>query len=288
MDDELPIEELEAIAKTDIGEVLRLTRIHYNKSLYDVEQVLRIRACQLSAIEKGDMSKLPGKAYAIGFVRSYAEYLGIDEERVVQLFKAQYMDSQDQEKLSFPIPASETKNAPIWVVILSIFISILFFIILANIDGKEDISGLHIIDIPKDIKNHIDNEIITLNKITQNQESKTLPSKEKSKITPYVEDMGNNKKQQDVGIVLNIIDNSWVEIKDSDGNIIVSNILEKGEQYFIPNNPDLTMSLGNAANVEIIIDGRTLMPLGKDGDVRRDIPLNTAYLKTLEFREETP
>ncbi len=268
----LPIEELEKIASTDIGEVLRLTRVHYNKTLHDVENALRIRACQISAIEQGDMSQLPGRAYAIGFVRSYAEYLGIDGERVVELFKAQYMDGHKKEMLSFPAPILENKAPALWLVALSILLSVSFFIGWGSFNKPLHDAGLYIQDISKDIKDHVEEEI------------KTRPPIIMAEINNIaIENMGRDEEQK-TGIILNIMNSSWVEIKNAKGDIIVSNILEKGDQYFVPDSPDLSMSLGNAANVEIIIDGRTLMPLGKDGDVRRDIPLNTAYLKTLEFR----
>ncbi|MFN3700448.1 MAG: helix-turn-helix domain-containing protein, partial [Alphaproteobacteria bacterium] len=57
-----------------VGEILRRGREHYGQSLEDVERNLRIRAIQLHALETGNIEQLPGKAYALGFVRSYSEY----------------------------------------------------------------------------------------------------------------------------------------------------------------------------------------------------------------------
>ncbi len=273
----LPVEELEAIASKEVGEVLRLTREYYDKTLEDIEKALRIRACQIDAIERGDMSNLPGKVYAIGFVRSYAEYLGIDGTRAVQLFKAQYMDGKVNEVLSFPVPASETKTPPIWLVILSILISILFFIGWGAYNGLDQSPALSIEKVSQDIKDHVEEEILINSPLETGDINKII-------VIDPIENMGDNEEQK-TGIILNIMNDSWVEIKNADGQIIVSNILEKGEQYFIPDSPSLSMSLGNAANIEIVIDGQALKPLGKDGDVRRDIPLNTSYLKTLEFKD---
>ncbi|MCD8520169.1 MAG: DUF4115 domain-containing protein [Alphaproteobacteria bacterium] len=83
------------------------------------------------------------------------------------------------------------------------------------------------------------------------------------------------------GITLNVIDNSWVEIKDESGKAIVSRMLKKGDQYFVPNRPDLKMSLGNAGGIEIIMEGKTLPPLGKKGEVRRNLSLDMKVLKAL-------
>ncbi len=279
---ELPVDDLEALANEHIGEVLRITRIHYGKTLEDVESALRIRSYQITAIEQGDISNLPGKVYALGFVRSYAEYLGVDGSRAVELFKSQYMGGDDEDIINidsqnpaFPVHAFETKTPASWLVALSVLLAIAFFIGWGAYNKSENSDNSYVQNIPEYIKNHVDKEILA-----------TSPAISEPILLDkiIVENMSSDDEQKS-GIILNIINSSWVEIKNADGKIIVSNILEAGDQYFVPNSPSLSMSLGNAANVEIIIDGRALKPLGKDGDVRRDIPLNTSYLKTLEFQD---
>lgn len=276
----LPLEELEEIANIEIGEALRRTRRHYCRSLEDIEKTLRIRASQIDAIEKGDIASLPGRVYAIGFVRSYAEHLGLDGAQVVQMFKAQYMDGQDKTNLAFPVPASETKTPAVWIAIICLMcasVIILSWHFLTQVD-RSLVAVIEIV--PEDIQSHVKRDILGTMNIIKEMEQK--PADEK--LSSTIENM-NPEQPQKVGVLLNILDSSWVEIKNGDGKIIVSNILEKGDQYFVPDSPGITMSLGNAGNVEIIVDGRALKPLGKSGAVRRDIPLNTEYLKTLEFQD---
>lgn len=280
MDDNLPVEELETLAQEDVGEALRRTRRFYNKSLEDVEKALRIRSSQIDAIERGDMRSLPGRVYAIGFVRTYAEYLEIDGDKVVQLFKAQYMDNQTKADLSFKVPASETKTPPIWLATFLILIAAFGYLVWHANQKPNRVAVTQVQDVPDEIRDHVNNEILTPS-IDIIEEDEIVQDAESP-----VENMASEDKPQKTGIILNIVNDCWVEIKDGDGKVIVSNILEKGDQYFVPNSPGLSMSLGNAANVEILVDGRMLKPLGSDGDVRRDIPLNTVYLKTLEFIED--
>ena len=282
MREQLPVEDLEELANEDIGEALRRTRVHYGKSLKDVEKVLRIRSSQIDAMERGDMTNLPGRVYAIGFVRSYAEFLDIDGDKVVNLFKAQYMDGQDKSDLSFTVPASETKTPTLWLVVVSLFCAVLFLVFWAQHARQKQIVDIVTLErVPDDIKDHVNEDILSASVI---DESFIQPDPLAVDIQsePIVENMSSTEPQGQ-GIILNIIGNSWVEIKNGEGVVIVSNILEAGDQYFVPDSPGLRMSLGNAANVEIVVDGRALKPLGKEGDVRRDIPLNMAYLKTLEF-----
>ena len=88
------------------------------------------------------------------------------------------------------------------------------------------------------------------------------------------------------GITLNVKESSWVEIKDESGKAIVSRMLKTGDQYFVPNRPDLKMSLGNAGGIEITMDGKVLPPLGKKGEVRRNISLDINVLKALAAGQE--
>ncbi len=277
MDDNLPVEELETLAQEDVGEALRRTRRFYSKSLEDVEKSLRIRASQIDAIERGDMRSLPGRVYAIGFVRTYAEYLEIDGDKVVQLFKAQYMDNRTKADLSFKVPASETKTPPIWLATFLILVAAFGYSVWHTGQKSDRTVVMQVQDVPDEIKEHVNDEILasSIDVVEEDEISQDAEAP--------VENMAEEDKPQKTGIILNIVNDCWVEIKDGDGKVIVSNILEKGDQYFVPNSPGLSMSLGNAANVEILVDGRMLKPLGGDGDVRRDIPLNTVYLKTLEF-----
>ncbi|MGH1455206.1 MAG: helix-turn-helix domain-containing protein [Alphaproteobacteria bacterium] len=283
MDENLPVDELENLANEDVGEALRRTRRFYNKSLEDVEGALRIRASQIDAIERGDMRSLPGRVYAIGFVRSYAEYLGIDGNKVVQLFKAQYMDNNYKADLTFKAHASEAKTPALWLATFFFLIAAVGYVVWHEYQKPDRGGVMQAESVPDDIRDHVNLEILkpslAVPEIVQDVDVQDVES--------VVENMSNDEPQK-AGIILNIIDDCWVEIKNGEGKVIVSNILETGEQYFVPDSPGLSMSLGNAANVEILVDGRALKPLGGDGDVRRDIPLNTVYLKTLEFQEIEP
>ena len=286
MTDELPVDELEAMAEENVGEAVRQTRLYYGKTLADVEKALHIRSSQISAIERGDIAQLPGQAYVVGFVRSYAEYLGLDSAKVIELFKAQYMRDPVETVLSFPVPASETKTPAFWLLVLSLILTFLFFLALYLFNKPDQSSTLEIRDIPKDIKAHVTQDILPdpLASDLQNIAPENMGPYNVTDHNMVVENMKEDEGQK-TGTILSMIGDSWVEIKNSDGDILVSSILKKGDQYFLPDNPGFSMSLGNAANVEIILNGRPLKPLGKEGDVRRDIPLNTTYLRTLAFEE---
>lgn len=103
--------ELPEAADT-VGAELRNARLRRGEDLRSIAQCLRISRSQLEAIEEGRSADLPARAYAIGFVRSYAEYLGLDSRHVVERFKAE-LDNEEATAadLSFP-EAGEERRLP--------------------------------------------------------------------------------------------------------------------------------------------------------------------------------
>ncbi|HRC25952.1 MAG TPA: helix-turn-helix domain-containing protein, partial [Alphaproteobacteria bacterium] len=110
-----------------VGEVLRRNRLFYEKSIADVESVLRIRAAYLEALERGEFNRLPGRVYAIGFVRSYAEYLGLDPDAMIRKFKAQAGGYSVKPEFTLPVPASESRAPGRWVVVSSAACAVVAF-----------------------------------------------------------------------------------------------------------------------------------------------------------------
>lgn len=89
--------------KGGIGGLLRASRLRRGEELADVAATLRIRYPYLEAIEEDRYDDLPGHAYAVGFIRGYAEYLGLDGEEVVRRFKdTTGTVEQKTQELAFP------------------------------------------------------------------------------------------------------------------------------------------------------------------------------------------
>ncbi|WP_298162612.1 RodZ family helix-turn-helix domain-containing protein, partial [Acidocella sp.] len=89
-DDSSGIELMDDSANTAIiraGAGLREVRERLGWKLPDVAAALRIKLEYLTAIEAGDLSPLPGQAYRMGFIRSYARLLGLDPEEILSRFR---------------------------------------------------------------------------------------------------------------------------------------------------------------------------------------------------------
>ncbi|HEY2446455.1 MAG TPA: RodZ domain-containing protein [Rhizomicrobium sp.] len=70
-----------------VGKDLRTARLRRGEELAAASRALRIRRDHLEAIEEDRFEALPGRTYAVGFVRTYAAYLGLDPEKCVERFK---------------------------------------------------------------------------------------------------------------------------------------------------------------------------------------------------------
>ena len=106
-----------------IGAFLRQTRESHGLDLFSVASALRIQVAHIDAIESGDFKRLPGATYAVGFLRTYANYLGLDAGDVVQRFKEETEIAPTQTKLVFPEPVEETRRPGLRTALVTVLIA---------------------------------------------------------------------------------------------------------------------------------------------------------------------
>jgi cytoskeleton protein RodZ len=99
--------EAEAAQPGEIGDLLRASRLRQGEEIADVARALRIRSVYLQAIEDGRYDDLPGTVYAIGFIRSYADHLGLDGEQIINRFKSGGTAQGRKTRLVFPVAVPE-------------------------------------------------------------------------------------------------------------------------------------------------------------------------------------
>lgn len=118
-----------AEAANRVGTLLRASRLRCGEELDDVANVLRIRRRHLEAIEDGRFGELPGAAYAVGFIRAYADHLGLDSDEVVRRFKAEVGEggAATKAELVFPTPMAEGGVPKGAVVFLGVLIGLIAY-----------------------------------------------------------------------------------------------------------------------------------------------------------------
>lgn len=253
-----------------VGEILRRTRVHYNQSLMEVEQALRIRSSQLQAIEEGNFSVMPGRVYAIGFVRAYSEYLGLDGDKMVGLFKTQYAAFRKRPTLNFPTTMSSSKLPSPYIIMGSLVMGILF-ITFWSMFMLPSYSREQIPEVPEDF---VQSSVPAINMTDLEQDN--TPAEE-----GLVEVASAPEVSSDL-VELVVSEKSWTEIKDASGNIVLRQILNPGDKYTVPEGDagkGFTMSTGNAGGITVFVGGKKLGKLGTPSKVRRNVSLNVKDLK---------
>ncbi len=102
-----------------VGQDLCNARQRSGKTLMDISRELKILPHHVIAIEKGNLKSLPGRVYAIGFVRSYAAWLGLDAEKIVHSVRAGLAASDVKLPVIGPSAPLERRDHPEAVVAAS-------------------------------------------------------------------------------------------------------------------------------------------------------------------------
>src|SRR5918998_6689065 len=74
----------------EIGETLREARMRRRIDMTEVESATKIRGKYLRALENEEWELLPGPTFVKTFLRSYAEYLGLDSRQLVEEYKQRF------------------------------------------------------------------------------------------------------------------------------------------------------------------------------------------------------
>jgi cytoskeleton protein RodZ len=96
-----------------VGQELRAARLRRGDEIAQVSRALKIRKDHLEALEEDRLEDLPGKTYAIGFVRSYARHLGLDSAQYVERFKQEISGRPDEQaREPAPIHQDDSRRLP--------------------------------------------------------------------------------------------------------------------------------------------------------------------------------
>jgi cytoskeleton protein RodZ len=90
-----------------VGELLQERREDLGLDLDEIAAALKIKPIYLVALEQSRAHDLPGATYAIGFVRAYAEFLGLDPEQLLARFKSESSGIAVRPDLTLPVPLGE-------------------------------------------------------------------------------------------------------------------------------------------------------------------------------------
>jgi len=236
-----------------IGEELRRARELKGLSLRDVEEATKIRMKYLIALEADDFEALPGRVYVIGFLRTYARFLGINDENLVNQVKSLTpVEVHDEELVEKPKPVKKKKKGLIFTVFGAlIFLVALAFVFSYLTNPTQDQTGKN--DVPQ------------VQTPETQQPEKNEPETQENNDYNNIPDQENEPKISGVSVIVNVKEAScWLDV-NIDGADYFTGTLNAGENRTFIGQHSIDIVYGNAGAVEVIYNGKTMEPLGSSG-----------------------
>lgn len=294
-----PVAEVKTPAVDDkegkVGLLLKEVRLKQGKSLPEISQELCIRKVYLAAIEDSDYDNIPEYPYGIGFIRSYADYLGLDGVNIVQMYKEEAEANFRKNNPYFVIEPQVEATVPSkkYLIISLLAVIAVYFAWSAynhfnnmeedNIPAAEamvetDSSEDGNVNFPLKVEDYSTSsesneaaapveEALPVVDATNAEENnpqvvvKETSFKEPAKTAepaaaPVAEPAAETKPaKSEKGLSLSVKKDTWVEVKN-DSKLYLSKVLMPGDTYVLPNDTNLKLSVGKSDGVEVLYNGK--------------------------------
>ncbi len=279
-----------------VGSELRAARQRLGWALPDVANGLRIRLVYLEAIEEGRLSALPGNAYAVGFVRTYATSLGLDPDEVARRFRAESQDVNKKTELTFPAPVPQRGVPAGAVVLLGLLIAGGAYVGWLRYTGNDDTHVAQLATPPPDRLA----ALAPAPQVQSPQVASILPSSPLQPQgapalatpmpaappvpvpTPVPVAIAPPAPVQppaaiNTRLVLHAKSGGWVQVRERQGQVLLNRVLRAGETWPVPMKPQLLLTTSNAAAIELLVDGVAAPALGNG--FKKDVSLDPDIVK---------
>ena len=285
------------------GADLRAARERVGWSLEEFAGTLRIRVQYLEALEAGCISELPGNAYALGYLRTYARALGLDPNETARRFKAEAAAVNEKTQLSFVVPMPERGVPAGAVVLLGVLLAVGAYAGWYRLSGEGRLPAETSTQVPQRLAPLAQQAVQPQTAApTPAVASAPIPAKpvqvEQAESAPPPAISPSSAAAASVPvppvadgqprILLRASADAWVLVRDRAGTVLLTRILHPGETWEVPPKPNLLLTTGNAGGTDLVVDGVTAPSLGGNGVVRRDVPLDPDLIKDGKLAAASP
>lgn len=273
-------EELE-IDIEDIGTILKSSRLKSKKSMEEISSELCIRKIYLTALEEGDYEILPPIPYGVGYVRTYARYLGLNPDRAVKLYKDASKVEEDKNEIENIVPEKNKSNS--WHIVIGILALALLYGGWEVYSQKEsktkpatDVAAETVVaEEPQNVvpqeetapvmenDNAVENESTSVKtedtpgtEDTSMLQQTTLPTENAGMTETVVQPEENTviENEPDNKVVVEFSGESWVELKGRD-KVYFQGVFHAGDRKEIDYVDNLFLSVGRPENVKVYVKG---------------------------------
>jgi cytoskeletal protein RodZ len=281
---------------SELGRLLSEARSAKGASLAEVEASTRIRQKYVEALESGSFADLPRGAVARGFLRSYADYLGLDADVVLGMYAQESGDTGDEVPIAEPGKPRYVDYRPLevelldtrpslgwlrWLVALLVVVAmaavVLWFLGRSRGGGWSSLAFWVQPTATPTATNTPTPWVITATpspvpSVTPVPAAPTsdlllLPTPTvPATIAPTSLPTATPEIVAQIAMTLTVNQRSWIRVV-ADGEVVQEGILEQGESRFWNAFEAINVRTGNAGGVNLVLNGEDLGPLGEIGQV---------------------
>jgi cytoskeleton protein RodZ len=306
------VEPAAAMTAPRVGAELAAARERLGYGLPQMSAYLRIRESYLVALEHGCIDELPGNAYALVFLRSYATALGLDPDELSRRFKAEAAEVGRKTELAFPAPLPERGLPAGAVALLGLVLVVVAYAGWYRLSGEGRLPSETVTPVPARLAPLADAPVpapapvasetspaqvaaVTPPATTASSapDRTALAAPPATPATPAAADDPNlspssaaaatpvlpptsaaGSAAPKAGLAVRASADSWIQVRDHNGQVLFSRILHAGESWPVPPGSGLVLTTGNAGGTQLVLNGTATPPLGTPGAVRRDLSLD--------------
>lgn len=253
----------------DIGTILKSSRLKSKKSLEDISSELCIRKIYLTALEEGDYETLPPVPYGVGYVRTYARYLGLNPERAVKLYKDASVVGENT-KADEIIEQPEANKSNRWHIIIGVLALFVIYGVWSVSSSDNAIKDVVFVQdeavaLQEAVSSEVEN---ALSQVESNpakspviEEAKKEIAQEdlaekKEEIVAKTEPEENNAKivEETNKIVIEVTGETWIELKGKN-KVYLQGVFHKGDRKAVDYVKNMFITVGRPQNIKIYVKG---------------------------------
>jgi cytoskeleton protein RodZ len=287
-----------------VGQDLRAARQRRGDDLATVSRALKIRKDHLEALEEDRVEALPGRTYAVGFVRAYADYLGLDPVQSVERFKREIAGrtggaepaaggaiSQDLDERRLPHG---------WVVIAVVVLAIVAYgayhlamsadtllkpsvaPVPARIAAKPLTPAPKPVAVtpapqpapPPQTQTTAEQTLAPPAAAGDTAPARTPPQTLAQIIAALPPGNTYGAQNKDGRVVLHVRETTKLVVQANDGTVYINRVLHPGDSYRVPDRVGITLSTSNGGAVAVELDGQIVGAAGKPSQVTEGLSLD--------------
>ncbi|HRD02079.1 MAG TPA: DUF4115 domain-containing protein [Candidatus Saccharicenans sp.] len=259
-----------------LGKILKITREKKGLSLKDISLETKIGLRHLEAIENDRLEFLPGGFFTRQILKTYLISIGEDP--------ANWLPKYQEAELIEPETPVRTASKPhkphrkfrldkVFWISISVLVLILFVVLI----------------------------YLSISTSKKNIEARKAPQKieETSSVTPAetlspplavtetTQPAVQEKTYDDLNLDLIFNEDCWIQVY-ADGQLVVDGLKLEGYKTSVKASSELTINLGNAGGLSFTINGKAGKPLGKRGEVIKNIKITLDNLNYFLQPEKNP